>query len=77
MCDLNEIQELKGEFVSKLNDYLSQDKLYDDERMEILIDVMSFPSKTVLHFLLETVNIEENLIVQRLKNEFQHSLDID
>ena len=79
MSNLNEIQELKEEFVTRLIDHMSQNTLQKDERMEKLFDIVSFPSKMVLQLLrslLDSVKNEDFLIAERLKQEMLYYIDV-
>lgn len=79
MSKINEINELKREFVTRLIVHMSQNEVENDKRFEKMIEFVSFPSKLVIHLLrslLDSVKKEEYLIARQLKNEMIDYIEI-
>ena len=70
MSKINEINELKREFVTRLIVHMSQNEVENDKRFEKMIEFVSFPSQLVIYLLrslLDSVKNEEYLIAHQLK----------
>ena len=79
MGNINEVNELKHEFVTRLIFHLSQIEEENDMKFEKLIDIVSSPSQLLVYLLrslLDAVKNEEYLIAHQLKNEMVDYIEI-